>query len=297
MTRTTLLLGLLLMTTTAFAAAPSTQPTGASLAFTSDDPITKQALSLMNDGKFAEAQSLLATDEGHADPEVARAREEMKEVIRRTRRDYSVSAADMLKKIQRSISDATAADVERWRKEGVLQYRMVDGNVAYFRREPVNLFRFSDDAKQRREKAGNTPKPQKFALEQHLKQVIADAEKSGNVEVQPIRHRVKFSATVAPNAPGAKLGSLVRCWLPFPQEYRQQRDVTLIRSSPAAAFRRPTAAGENAHHRHATANRVRRAARHRSVEADDVRDRVRVHVQRVLPEDRRGAGATDAEDR
>jgi hypothetical protein len=80
MTRALLLLGLLiLMTTTLSAATPTTQPTGASLAFTSDDPITKQALALLAEGKFTEARTLLATDDGHADPEVVRAREEMKE--------------------------------------------------------------------------------------------------------------------------------------------------------------------------------------------------------------------------
>jgi hypothetical protein len=118
------------------------------------------------------------------------------------------------------------------------------GQVAYFRREPVNLFRFSDEAKQRREKAGKAPKVEKFALQDHLKQVIAEAERTGQTEVTPIKHRIKYSATIAPNAPGAKVDSLVRCWLPFPQEYRQQRDVKLISSSPEAAFVAPTSQGE-----------------------------------------------------
>src|SRR5688500_2081034 len=239
-----LLLGCLFMTTTTSAASPATQPTGASLAFTSDDPVTKQALSLMNDGKFADAQTLLTTDDGHPDPSVAQAREEMKEVIRRTRRDYSVSADAMLKKIQASIPDASVGDLEKWRKQGVLQHRVIDGAVAYFRREPVNLFRFSDDAIQRRAAAGKTPVREKFALHEHLAKVIAEAEKTGKTAVQPGHHRVKFAATIAPNAPGAKSGSLVRCWLPFPQEYRQQRGVKLIRSSPAGASIAPNADGE-----------------------------------------------------
>src|SRR6476660_2844419 len=44
--------------------------TGASAAFTSSDPVVKQALALVGDGKFKEAQSLLASDDGHADPAV-----------------------------------------------------------------------------------------------------------------------------------------------------------------------------------------------------------------------------------
>jgi transglutaminase-like putative cysteine protease len=232
------------MTMPTSAASPATQPAGASLAFTSDDPIAKQTLALLKEGKFAEAQTLLATDDGHPDSSAAQAREEMKEIIRRTRRDYSVKADGMVANIQNSIPDATAADVERWRTEGVLQHRMIDGAVAYFRREPVNLFRFSDDAIHRREAAGKTPVSQRFALNAHLAQVIAEAEKTGKTEVQPVHHRVKFTATIAPNAPGAKAGSLVRCWLPFPQEYRRQRDVKLIRSSPEKATVAPNGDGE-----------------------------------------------------
>ena len=232
------------MTMTTSAATPATQPTGASLAFTSDDPVTKQALSLLNDGRFAEAQTLLATDDGHPEASVAQAREEMKEVIRRTRRDYNVSPDGVLKKIQASIPDATAADLDKWRKEGVLQHRVVDGKVAYFRREPVNLFRFSDDAIKRREAAGKTPVKEKFALHEHLANVVAEAEKTGEAEVQRIHHRVRFTATIASNTPGAKNGSLVRCWLPFPQEYRQQRGVKLIRSSPDGASIAPSVDGE-----------------------------------------------------
>src|SRR4051812_5181696 len=72
-------------------------PSGASAAFTTDDPIVKQAQALMKDGKFKEAQSLLASDDGHADATVEEARSEMKEIIRRTRREYSQSADDVLK--------------------------------------------------------------------------------------------------------------------------------------------------------------------------------------------------------
>jgi transglutaminase-like putative cysteine protease len=244
MIRITLILGFLFMITTTSAATSATQPTGAALAFTSDDPVTRKALTLLRDGNFAEAHTLLATNDGHADASVAQAREEMKEVIRRTRRDYSVNADAMLKKVQASIPDATTADLEKWRKEGVLQHRVIDGKVAYFRREPVNLFRFSDDAIKRRAAAGKAPVKEKFALHEHLARVIAEAEDTGKVEVQPVQHRVKFTATIAPNAPDAKAGSRVRCWLPFPQEYRQQRGVKLIRSSPAGAKIAPNAEGE-----------------------------------------------------
>src|SRR5688572_1212337 len=127
-----LTVGLICMTTT-LAGASTTQPTGASLAFTTSDPVTKQALALLEQGKFTEALTLLATDDVHADKEVTTAREEMKEIIRRTRRDYSLSGQKLVEKLKKSIPDVTEADVERWRKAGELQHRTIDGQVAYFR--------------------------------------------------------------------------------------------------------------------------------------------------------------------
>ncbi len=215
--------------------ATESQFPGASLAFTSNDPIVKQAVSLMNDGQFKEAQSLLASDDGHADADVQRAREETKEIIRRTRRDYSQDAPSLLKKVQKDVPDATAEDLERWRKAGAVQFRMVDGQIAYFRREPSNLFRFSDEAKQRREaNQKKNDSPDAWKLTQHLANVVAEAEKSGKTEVLPIRHKMTYVVTIDADRPGAKRGSVVRAWLPFPQEYRQQKDVKLVSASEGA---------------------------------------------------------------
>src|SRR4051812_1725551 len=147
MTRSALLIGWIFMSATFSSAATTTQPTtqatGASAAFTSDDPVIKQTLAMLETGKFKEAQSLLASDDGHADPNVAEAREEMKEIIQRTKREYSVSADALLAKVSKSIPDATLDDLKKWTDAGELQFRDVDGVTKYFNREPQNLFRFS----------------------------------------------------------------------------------------------------------------------------------------------------------
>jgi transglutaminase-like putative cysteine protease len=211
----------------------SNESTGASLAFTSSDPIVQQAIALMNDGKFTDAQTLLASDDGHASAEVARAREEMKEVLGRTRREYSLDAAALLEKIRQDIPDVTLQDIERWTKAGEVQHRIVDGQLKYFRREPANVYRFSEEAKKRKEAAAK-PEEKKtdWTLIKHLSNVVAAAEKSGNVEVLPIRHRIDYTVTIPANTKGAKAGSQVRVWLPFPQEYRQQKEIKLLEATP-----------------------------------------------------------------
>src|SRR5207253_2766793 len=108
--------------------------------------------------------------------------------------------------------------------------RTIDGRVWYFDREPANLFRFCDEAKRRR-----TPEADKksaWRLEDHLARVIAAAKEGSGPEVVPIKHRITYRLTVPASAPGFKPGALVRVWLPFAQEYRQQKDVKLIRTSP-----------------------------------------------------------------
>src|SRR5687767_8718025 len=161
----------------------------------------------------------------------------MLELIRRIRHDYALDEAGLLKKVQTGIPDVTASDIARWRSAGEVQHRVIDGKVWYFRREPSNIFRFCAEARFRRdEHLARAPRKSAeaapFALGDHLATVIAQAKQSGGVEVMPVRHRIRYTLSVPADAKGLKVGALVRCWLPFPQEYRQQKDVRLISASP-----------------------------------------------------------------
>ena len=227
-----LLIGLMITTITNANAAQGKEPTASSLAFTSTDPIVLQARGLMESGKFKEADSLLAGSTNQTSPEALRARAETRDIIRRIRYEYSLDAAGLLVKVKKSIPDATATEVEAWATESKARYRMIDGQKLYFRREPQNIFLFSEDAKKRRAKAGNAPVDSKWKLVDHLKEIVNEAERTGQVEVQPVHHRITYTLTVFSNTPGAKAGSLVRAWLPYPQEYRQQQNVKLISASP-----------------------------------------------------------------
>jgi len=206
---------------------PATEPTGASLAWTSDEPAVVAARALILQGKLTEAESKL--------DDSTEAQRQARETIRRIRRDYSLDEAKLLEKLRKSIPDATVEDVHRWRDARQLQFREIDGNVVYFNREPSNFFRFSDDGKRRRAAQPEKGEKPKFVLTDHLKQVIDAAEKNPDVPyVVPVRHRITYTLTVEPNRPGATAGSVVRCWLPYPHEYvGRQTDVKLINTSPS----------------------------------------------------------------
>src|SRR5439155_6653878 len=104
------LLGCSLMTTTlaanaiaqenaAAAAADTADTGGASLVWTSNNPLIKQAIALLNDGKLKEAQTLLASEDARRDAGAEQAREEMQDLIVRLRHEYSLDETGLLAKL------------------------------------------------------------------------------------------------------------------------------------------------------------------------------------------------------
>jgi transglutaminase-like putative cysteine protease len=238
------LLTILLFLASSLVLASASDPPAASLAFTSHDPIILHARALMDSGKFHEAESLLKDQTSASDGNAAQAREELLEILRRTRIEYSLSKDAVLKKVQERIPDATAKDLDKWIKEAQPRTRLIDGQTFYFTGEPKNIFLFSTGAKTRLAKSGERKESDSLLIK-HLKAVIAEAEKSGDVEVVPVKHRFSHKITIDPKAPEIKTGSLVRVWLPYPQEYRQQRDVKLISASPEPNIIAPPAKDGN----------------------------------------------------
>jgi transglutaminase-like putative cysteine protease len=237
--------GCLLAITAALSPVFAAEPTAASAAFTSRDPVVLKVTGLVKAGKFQKAENLLRAPDSPGDAEALRARQETLEIIRRTRIEYSLDEAGLIEKVRKSIPDATAREVRSWAKASSARYRMIDGKKFYFRREPSNIFLFCDAAKQRRAQAGNAPPEANSKLAEHLKAVVEAAEKTSAVELQPVHHRLTYTVTLRANTPGVKAGSLVRAWLPFPQEYRQQRDVKLISASPEPKLIAPAAVEGN----------------------------------------------------
>jgi transglutaminase-like putative cysteine protease len=204
--------------------------TGASAAWTSNDPLVVRAREAVMQGNLAEAHRLLLAE---TSPDA----HELIEIIRRIRLGYGLDEQAMLSKLRKQIPDLTADDLARWRERDEIQFRMIDGRVAYFGREPANLFRFCQEAKSRRRPIAELSHA--FNLEEHLKQVIAAAKKSGNRFVMPLRHRVKFEVVV----PGKySQGETVKVWLPFPQEHERQGDVKLLKQWPEGGVIAPNGA-------------------------------------------------------
>ena len=226
------LTGLIAMTTQLIATtdthrdARDVGPSGASSAFTSNDALIALARQRVSEGRFGEAEQMLRDDGRKLRPKAG----EMLDIIGRIRAAYDLDAAGLLARVRDVIPDATADDLERWRQAGQLQYRSIDGRIAYFGREPANLLRFCEEAKRRRRTSPSPPPG--WNLEKHLARVIATSSREKKAEVVPIRHRVRYRLSIPGGAPYVKPGAMVRAWLPFPQECERQRSVRLISSSP-----------------------------------------------------------------
>lgn len=209
---------------------------------------------LQRAGRIAEAEAWLdAQIPGGARPQDPLVVE--RERLRRLRRDFSLTTAQMLEAVRASIPEATEADLETWRTAGVLQGLRIDGETRYFRKEPRNLFRLSADARARRDAAAgpaapaptpegdpNTARKKQSDLHEHVLSLL-DGSTPGNEFPGAIRVTATHTVTVKPGA--VPEGETIRVWIPFPQEYRQQREVELLSVSPG----NPQVAPNGAAHR------------------------------------------------
>lgn len=189
----------------------------------------------IEDGRFELARQLIAQYERTGDASTQDFLAVQSEIMRRIRYDYALDRDAVLAKLKKSIPNLTVGDIERWREQETLQHRIIDGDVRYFRREPSNLFRFCPEA---RERAGIGSRmndaesdQSRFSLADHVVGLIKEAADGDNPIIHPLRHRVRYALTVPPDHPRVRKGASVRCWLPFPQEYRQQNQVRLISNS------------------------------------------------------------------
>src|SRR3954462_3335307 len=141
---------------------------------------------LTDRGHFSEAEKILRAQIPDASAPVTTEAAIELEVLRRTRYDFALTDKDVLAELKQSIPDATQADVDRWRKSGDLQSRVIDGENRYFRRAVSNLFRFNAEAKHRQQHATAEKKYNTRAL---VEKLVNLAESSDGPEVYPVKHR------------------------------------------------------------------------------------------------------------
>lgn len=249
--RLPLLAGTLLCCIPAFSLTENDRPMPAVPSYLVPSTLPAPLRAEVEAGRFAEAENWIDATLAKA-PDAALTQE--RERLKRLRRDYSVDAAGLLEKLGKQIPDVTQADLDRWRAAGELQSLVIDGQLRYFRREPSNLFRFSKDALARRDAAAKAATPSApagdpaaaqsaaspFVLEEHLADVLREADFYGEKEVLRQTFKVHHKITVKPGM--VPPGEVIRCWMPFPQDYRQQMGGTNLTTTPPVKKMAPVGA-------------------------------------------------------
>lgn len=200
-------------------------------------------IELVDAGRFADAQALV--DRGlaaHPGPADAEALAFQRERMRRILLDFSLDEAALEAAVRRQVPDLQRSEFERWRRDGLFESMVIDGQARYFNRAPHNLFRLSEEARARRA----DPRPFRdspFELRQHPHhaEVRRQALAEGRPGVAPRRVRVTQSLTVKADAVPA--GETVRAWLPYPRAIEgQQEALQLLGTQPATHVLAPESA-------------------------------------------------------
>lgn len=201
--------------------------------------ISSEFTELVTKGEFSKAETWLSEQITSATADRKQVFSTELQRLRHLQRDYNSTPTEMLRKIRKEVPTATEEDLEKWRIAGAIQWIPVNGEPRYFRREPGNLFRF-DKRAQVMQKAAKKSKTstgdpaaasKKYDLDKHLVKVIATAKEKKTTEILPVTFHVKHTIVVKPNV--VPVGETIRCWFPYPQNYRQQTEPLLIKKAPA----------------------------------------------------------------
>jgi hypothetical protein len=151
-----------------------------------------------------------------------------KERMDRIRKDFNKTAEDILEYLKKYYPDAKEEDLEKWEKDGSLEYKIIDGTKWYFARAASNLFRINEKAKKQKELVDGYKKDELDAfLEDYIPKALDESANSQENLVKPIVLKLDYTVTVKPNE--VPPGEIIRCWLPYPREgHNRQRDVKLL---------------------------------------------------------------------
>lgn len=194
----------------------------------------KNIAELQEKGKLSAAseqvESMLAENDLAADQ-----REQLEYELERNRRirmDYTVTEEDMLRYLDSRLTDFRPKELAQWEEEGRFDIKLIDGEKRYMNSSVSNLlFRYRELSERRKS-------PETWDWEQYLYDHIVDVKEEvlGGAAGTgaPRNYVMAFTITVDPGT--VPEGDTIRCWMPYPQQFRSQYGVDLLDSSPALAW-------------------------------------------------------------
>ena len=154
-----------------------------------------------------------------------------KERLDRIKKDFNKTTEDVLKYVNKYYPDVNENDLEKWERDGTLEFTIIDGKKWYFARAASNLFRINKEAKAQKELVdGNQKDPLDAFLEDYIPKVLNESTNAQDKFVKPVTFKLDYTITVDANA--VPDGEIIKCWLPFPREgHQRQTDVKFLSSN------------------------------------------------------------------
>ena len=248
-----------------------------------EDDLLQRIVEQVDGGHFHAAEGLIAQAEAKAGAATPREIVFQRERMRRILLDFSLDEHALRSAVRRQIPDLRESEFQRWRRAGLFESMRIEGQVRYFARAPHNLFRLSEQARERR--ANPKPfndSPLEAVQRPHHAEVLAAALASGNRAAAPRRVRITQSLTVDPDAVPA--GETIRAWLPYPREIPgQQEDIRLLGGNPSSPRLAPASTAQRTAYFEQTARAGQPAHFSVSYELTVLGQHVAVDPDRVVP--------------
>lgn len=190
-------------------------------------------------GDFDGCEALIRQRMAEDIPEVLREKLRMELTqLSRMRRDYTVTPEEAERVLTERIRDFRPSELSALRRENVLDWIFVDGQVRYIHSFYENLIKIRNDIAARQVHPA-APEPGRFTETELRDRMIAGMKAHGGATCQ-ITMRATLELRLSPD----QRNQTARVWLPYPIEGMQVKRVTLDSVTPDLTFLAPNDAAQ-----------------------------------------------------
>ncbi|RLF17149.1 MAG: transglutaminase domain-containing protein [Thermoprotei archaeon] len=197
-------------------------------------PIPDSIRELVDSGKLKEAEEAIKVAlKRIRDPERRERLEYELFRINVLRGEYNLTVEEAFKKFKEEVPDITREEFKSLMNAGKFDYRIIDGEVRFFKFFVFNFFKLNKEWEKRRTKRDEKRERARRKLYEQQDRIIElGKEKEGYVMPVrfKVRHTIKLRAGAVPD------GERVRIWIPIPRKCELQSNIRILGYSPSRPY-------------------------------------------------------------
>lgn len=183
-------------------------------------------------GNYARAESMLDSLIADAGDDFTKAYVfiHKKDSLYKLRSDFRRTKDEVVSYVERYYGDSSLVKVKQWIENGVLEYRVIDGDTLFFRNAAPNVFRVDKEAIARAYAGNDGGRAQDSVLNVNLPAILsAPSGQIADPKTMKVRHRITVKADAVP------AGDTLRVWIPIPRsDVPRQTDIEILATSDSA---------------------------------------------------------------